>query len=66
MKFNQCIFIAFVLMLCISFSVQNSSRSKNKAKRRQSMMDYVNDFFSDDSGINNKEKIYTKIIVQSM
>lgn len=48
MKFNQCILIAIVILLFISFSVQNAS--KNKGKRRQSMMDYVNDFFSDDSG----------------
>ncbi len=52
MKFNQCILIAIVMLLCMSFSVQNAS--KNKGKRRQSMMDYVNDFFSDDSGKYNK------------
>lgn len=56
MKFNQCILIAIVILLCISFSVQNASRSKSKAKRRQSMMDYMNDFFSEDSGNNKNQK----------
>ncbi len=48
MKFNQYILIATVLLLFISFSVQNAS--KNTEKRRASMMDYVNNFFSEDSG----------------
>ena len=58
MKFNQCILIALVILLCISFSVQNASRSKSKAKRRQSMMDYVNNFFSEDSGNNKNSKTF--------
>lgn len=56
MKFNQYILISIVLLLCITYSVQNAS--KNKGKRRQSMMDYVNDFFSEDSGKLKKDKNY--------
>ena len=48
MKFNQYFMIAIIILICISFSVQNAS--KNKEKRRISMMEYVNDFFSEDSG----------------
>jgi len=54
MKFNQCILMAIVLLLFISYSVQNAS--KNQGKRRQSMMNYVNNFFSEDSGNLKKTK----------
>jgi len=47
MKFIQYILIGLVLLLSIELSVQNSS--KIKEKRKQSMMDYLNNFFSEDA-----------------
>lgn len=48
MKFNFYVLIGLVLLLFVTYTVQNTS--KNTEKRKQSMMEYVNDFFSEDGG----------------
>jgi len=47
MKFNKYILIAIVLLISIKYSAQNAS--KTAEKRRQSVMEYVNNFFSEDT-----------------
>lgn len=60
MKFNHLLLLILVLLSVIAFSAQTSVKNKSKmrsrsharnrlmsaAKRRQSMMEYVNGFFS--------------------